>query len=118
MELIIWIFQTLLALVFAGAAMKKLNPSTNNMLAGKQSLPDRKLIFLKILGVLELLGVIGIIVPQLINVYPILTPVTAVCFVLVLTGALFDKIKSKEMKMLPLIVVCILMSIVVAYYRF
>jgi hypothetical protein len=108
----------LLAFVFTGAAIMKLRPSVEEMVERKQLSPNASPIPLRVLGILELWGGIGIIVPQLIHVYPVLTPITAVCFCLVLIGALVDKIKTKQLKMLPLIFVCIILSVAVAYYRF
>ena len=118
METIIWIFQALLAMLFVGAASMKLTPSVEKMIERKQLPPDGNPIPLRILGVLEFLGSVGIILPQLINVYPVLTPITAVCFCAVLIGAFSVHIKNKESKMLPLIIISFVLSAVVAYYRF
>ena len=118
METIIWIFQVLLALVFIGAANMKLTSSVEKMIERKQLPPGGNPVPLRILGILELLGSIGIILPRLINVYPVLTPIAAICFCAVLIGAFSTHVKSKESKMLPLIIVSFVLSAVVAYYRF
>ena len=118
METIIWIFQVFLALVFVGAANMKLTSSVEKMIERKQLPPGGNPIPLRILGILELLGAIGILLPSLINVYPVLTPITAVCFCIVLIGAFAIHMKNKESKMLPLIIISFLLSAVVACYRF
>jgi membrane protease YdiL (CAAX protease family) len=118
MEKLIWIFQILLAIIFIGAALMKLVPSVEKMVKRKQLPPNGNPFPLRVLGILELFGVVGIILPQIINFFPILTPITAVCFCFVLLGALYEKIKIKESKMIPLIVIAFILAVIIAYYRF
>lgn len=105
MNTIIWFFQALLAAWFIMPVYKKLS---------SKGLPFP----IRLLGILELFGLIGIILPELIHVLPILTPVTAVCFAVIMIGAFFVHFKKKEYKILPLIVLAFILSIIVAYFRF
>lgn len=75
------------------------------------------LAFPRILGMLEILGAIGIIVPALINIYPALTGVAAVCMGLVLVGAVIIHVKQKEYKILPVIILLLILAATVAYVR-
>ena len=118
MNLLIWIFQVLLGLWFVQPAFMKLATTKEKMIAQKNLPPDVNLVPIRILGVLEMLGIIGIIVPQLTGVSPVLTAITAICFALVMTGAFFVHLKKKEYKILPLISLAFILSVVVAYYRF
>jgi hypothetical protein len=70
-----------------------------------------------ILGTLEMIGSVGIIVPWLTGIAPILTPITAICFCLVMIGALVVHTQKKQYKFLPMPLVVIMLAGVVAYYR-
>jgi hypothetical protein len=65
-----------------------------------------------------LLGCVGIIVPWLTEIAPILTPITAVCFCIIMIAGFVVHTKKREYKMLPMLIVVFTMSLVVAYCRF
>ncbi len=44
--------------------------------------------FVRTLGVLELLAVVGLLLPPLVGVAPVLVPITAMCWVLLMVGAM------------------------------
>jgi DoxX-like family len=113
MNTAIWIMQGVLAAYFLMPAVMKLTTS-------KQKLIDKKepVLQIRILGFLELLGVIGIIIPYLTGILPILTPLAAIGFIVVMVGAFVVHYKKKEYKILPLLVLAFILSLVVAYYRF
>ncbi|MDF5751012.1 DoxX family protein [Spongiactinospora sp. TRM90649] len=48
---------------------------------------DASVGFLKTLGVLELLAAVGLILPAALGIAPVLVPVTAVCWILLMFGA-------------------------------
>lgn len=118
MNTVIWIFQALLAALFVMPAYMKLTTPTPVLIKQKRLSADGNPVPMRILGFLEALGVIGIILPQLINIGPVLTPVTAVCFDFVMIGAFFSHLKKREYKVLPVIVLAFILSATVAYYRF
>lgn len=115
---VIWIFQILLALWFAIPAYLKLTEPKKKMIEKKQLPPDGNPIPIRALGLLELLGIIGIIVPYLTGTLTILTPITAVCFGIVMIGAFIVHANKHEYKVLPLIVLALALSLVVAWFRF
>lgn len=118
MNTVIWIFQIVLAAWFAMPAYRKLTTPKEKMIEEKQLPPDKNPAPIRILGFLEALGIIGIILPQLLDIRPILTPVTAVCFSVVMAGAFLVHLKKAEYKVLPIIALAFIMSVIVAYYRF
>lgn len=115
---VIWGFQILLALWFAMPAFMKLTTPTEKMIEAKQLPPDGNTIPIRILGFLELLGIFGIILPRLTGIAPILTPITAVCFAVVMVGAFFVHMNKDELKVLPMILIAFVLSVVVAWFRF
>jgi hypothetical protein len=75
----LWIVQALLSLFFALAsgAPKLLIPA--DMLPMPIPIPD---VFLKLIGLMEVMGAIGLIAPGLVHIRPGLTPLAAACLVL------------------------------------
>ena len=110
--------QTLLCAMFAMASWGKISNTREQHIADGHIKPEQSLTFIRILGVLELLGCVGIIVPCLVNVFPILTPITAICFALVMIAGIFVHAQKKEYKILPLLVVIFIFSVTVAYFRY
>jgi hypothetical protein len=51
-------------------------------------------------------------------ILPILTPITAVAFGVIMLAAFAVHIKKKEFKVLPPIFIAFILSVIVAYYRF
>lgn len=79
----LWVVQGLLAAVFLMAGgMKLLMPP--EAMAGPIPLPT---MFIRFIGVCEVLGAIGLILPWLLKIRPILTPVAASGLVIIMTGA-------------------------------
>ena len=70
----------------------------------------------KLLGLAELLGGIGVIVPHVTGILSILTPVAAVCLVVLMAGAVKTHVDRKESPALPAILA--LLGVFVALGRF
>lgn len=114
----IWIIQGLLAAFFLVPAFTKLLLSKEKLIEKKVLEEGQPLIAPRLIGLFELLGSIGIIVPWLTNIFPILTPLSAVGFALIMLGATGVHYKKKEYKMIPLLLIVMMLSLVVAWYRF
>jgi len=50
----------------------------------------------KLLGLAEVLGAVGLIAPGLTGILPILTPIAAVCLAILMTGAIKTHLDLKE----------------------
>ena len=82
-NVLLWTAQGLLTLIFLFAGgMKLVLPL--EMLKGPVPLPG---LFLKFIGVAEVLGAIGLILPGLLRVRPGLTPLAAAGLVIIMIGA-------------------------------
>jgi hypothetical protein len=79
----LWIVQALLALLFLWAGGIKLVLPLEK-LAGPVSLPGP---FVRFIGVAEVLGALGLILPGLLRVRPGLTPLAAAGLVVIMIGA-------------------------------
>ena len=80
---LLWIVQGLLALLFVFAGGMKLVLPLDR-LAGPVALPG---LFLRFIGVAEVLGAVGLILPGLLNIRPGLTPLAAAGLVIIMIGA-------------------------------
>lgn len=118
MNTILWILQGLLSLIFIMPGFGKLFSTKQQHIANGHITPENSVIPIRILGVLEWLGCIGIIVPWLFGFFPILTPVSAVGFGLVMLGGILMHAQKKEYKMLPMLITILFISATVAYFRF
>jgi uncharacterized membrane protein YphA (DoxX/SURF4 family) len=79
----LWIIQALLALLFLFAGGMKLVLSVEEM-TKQMPLPGP---FLRLIGVAEVLGAIGLILPGLLDIRPGLTPLAAGGLVIIMIGA-------------------------------
>ena len=113
----LWIIQTLLAAFFIMPGFGKISNSKQKHIEEGHLKEENSIIPIRLLGILELLGCIGIIVPWLTGIIPILTPITAACFCLIMLSGIVVHIKKKEYKMLPMLVVVFILAALVAYYR-
>ncbi|HYQ63159.1 DoxX family protein [Actinophytocola sp.] len=52
--------------------------------------------FVRSLGVLEILAAVGLVVPALVGIAPVMVPVTAVCWVLLMIGAMITHARHDD----------------------
>lgn len=118
MNTLVLIIQGVLALFFIMPGYGKISGSKESHVADGHLKADSSIIPIRILGVLELLGCIGIVFPWILGIVPILTPIAAVCFCIIMLAGMIIHTSKKEYKMLPMLVVVCMLSALVAYYRF
>jgi uncharacterized membrane protein YphA (DoxX/SURF4 family) len=83
MNKVLWIVQILLALLFLFAGVTKLVMPLDAM-KGPVALPG---MFMRFLGVVEVLGALGLILPGLLRIRVGLTPLAAAGLVIIMLGA-------------------------------
>jgi hypothetical protein len=110
---LLWIIQALLALLFLFAGGSKLVMPIAEMTKQIQ-LPG---LFLRFIGVAEILGAVGLILPGLLRIRPGLTPLAAAGLAIITIGATVITLKAGmgAMALIPLVVA--LLSAFVAYSR-
>ncbi len=119
MNTALWIVQGLLAAMFAFAGINKSLLSREKLLKQFPWVADYSTAMVRFIGVSELLAAIGLIVPWLTGILPVLTPIAAVglCVIMVL-AANMAHLKQKEYKAVAMNVVLFLLAAFVAYGRF
>jgi len=118
MNTVLWILQGLLAMFFIMPGVGKVSGTRERHIADGHIKPDGYLFPIRILGVLELLGCLGVILPWLTGIAPVLTPVTAVCFCMIMAAGIINHTIKREYKMLPMLAAVFAIAFIVAYYRF
>ena len=108
----LWVIQGLLALVFLFVGGLKLMPSVEAL--QKWHLP---LLFMRFIGVCEVAGALGLILPGVLKIRPWLTPLAAVGLVIIMVGAVWVSvaIMGASAAVVPLVVG--LLCALVAYGR-
>ena len=119
MNLALWIVAGVLAAVFAGAgAMKLAVPKDKLVESGLGGVADVSPAAIRLIGVAELAGAIGLIVPPLVHIAPVLAPLAAVGLALVMVGAGVVHARRKEIPNIAVTVVLLVLALFVAWGRF
>jgi hypothetical protein len=74
--------------------------------------------FVKTLGVLELLAAVGLILPAVVDVAPVMVPVTAACWVLLMVGAMITHGRLGQLRFVLLNVAYLALAAFIAWGRF
>ncbi len=96
MNTALWIVQWVLALVFFAAGMMKLTEPREKIIAKMPFAEDFSLNILRLIGLLEVLGAAGLLVPMLARVFPMLMLWAGMGLMLIMVGAMVTHIRRKE----------------------
>lgn len=97
MTIALWVVNGLLALAFLGASTMKLLKSKEAIVAGGMRwAEDVSPAGIKAIGAVELLGAIGLMLPLLLNIAPVLAPIAAVGLVTTMAVAVIVHVRVKE----------------------
>jgi DoxX-like family len=119
MNLALWIIAIVLAVAFAGSGLLNLVRSKEQLVAsGFGWAEDFSTSTIRLIGVAEVLGAIGLILPATVHIAPILVPVAAVGLALVMAGAAVVHGRRKEAPMVAINAVLLALAVVVAWGRF
>lgn len=111
----LWSVQALLALIFLFAgSMKLLMPI--EMMTSQMSVPLPGL-FIRFIGVAEVAGALGLILPLLLRIKPFLTPLAASGLVIIMIGATVITLMGGDVVSAPLPLVVGLLAIFIFYGR-
>jgi hypothetical protein len=120
MNLALWIAAGLLAVVaLAGGISKTFVPKEKLAeTPGGEWTAHAGVGFVKTLGVLELLAAVGLILPAVVDIAPVLVPVTAVCWVLLMVGAMVTHLRHGSPKFVMLNLIYLALAAFIAWGRF
>jgi uncharacterized membrane protein YphA (DoxX/SURF4 family) len=118
MNIALWVVQVLLALAFGMAGFMKLTQPYEQLSKRMGYVNDFSPTAVKAIGLVELLGAIGLILPAATGVLPWLTPLAAVGLVLTMIGASLTHLRRQEYPVIGMNVVLLILALIVAYGRF
>ncbi|WP_430937378.1 DoxX family protein [Saccharicrinis sp. 156] len=118
MNIVLWTIQGLLAVIFLMAGtMKLLKPVKELSKKIGDWVNNFSTTILRAIGLTEILGALGLILPMLLKIYPILTPMAAVGLAFTMIGAMRLHINRKETKEVIVNSVLLLLTIFVIVGR-
>jgi uncharacterized membrane protein YphA (DoxX/SURF4 family) len=119
MNIALWCAQILLAVVFTTSGIQKsLLPKDVLVAKGQTGVQFFPTPAIRLIAASELLGVLGLILPRLTGIAPILTAFAAVGLAIVMIGAMTTHIKLREPKNIAITIVIFLVCVFVAVGRF
>ncbi|MEK6309849.1 MAG: DoxX family protein [Curtobacterium sp.] len=112
-----WIFAGLTALAFLAAGLMKLvRPSDALASSGLTWVEDFTTGPVKLIGVAEVLGALGLVLPPLFHTAVIVSPISGIALAALMVGAIVTHIRRKESPIPPLVLG--ILSIVAAVLGF
>ena len=118
MNIVLWILQVLLALAFFLAGGMKLMQPIDQLGQMMAWVNDSPAMLVRFIGLAEVLGALGLILPAATRIKPILTPIAAAALAVVMILAALTHIVRGEMGDFVAPVVLLIMCAFVAYGRF
>ena len=119
MNVALWIIAGLLAVAFlAAGAMKVVRTKEQLAEAGMAWVEDFSPGTVKLIGALEILAAIGLILPAVLDIAPVLVPLAALGLVLVMIGAIVTHARRRENPMVVVNLVLLVLAAVVVWGRF
>jgi uncharacterized membrane protein YphA (DoxX/SURF4 family) len=119
MTMALWIVEIVLAVAFAGSGLMKLAvPKDKLVTSGQGWAQDVSPTNIRLIGLVEVLGAAGLILPALTHVAPILVPLAAVGLVFVMVGAAVLHSRRKEPMNIAVNVLLLALAVFVAWGRF
>ena len=117
MIIAVWIVSGLLAVVYLGVGAMKLVSPKERLAKNMGWVENASAPVVKLVGALEILGALGLVLPVLLNIAPVLTPLAASGLVAVQLVAIVVHLRRGERAIVPNIVL-LLLALFVALARF
>ncbi|MFG1928055.1 DoxX family protein [Cryptosporangium sp. NPDC048952] len=118
MDIVLWVVAGLVAAAFLFSGAFKLLLTHEKYVASQSWAADAPRWAPKAIGVLEVLGAIGVILPAVVDVAPVLVPIAATGLVLVMVGAVVMHVRRREFSASVPSVVLLVLAAMVAWGRF
>jgi uncharacterized membrane protein YphA (DoxX/SURF4 family) len=113
METTIWILKGVITLVFIFTGINKIFlPKAKLLDKGMKGLTNLDERQIKVAGLLEVLGAVGLVLPTLLNIYPFLSAISALCLSLtmIVAGWINYKLKLSIIPNIFIFIICILIA--------
>jgi uncharacterized membrane protein YphA (DoxX/SURF4 family) len=119
MNVVLWIIAGLLAAAFLVAGgMKLTQPKKKLAESGLAWVDDFSPGAVKAIGALEVLGALGLILPAVLDIAPILVAFAATGLAVIMLGAIVTHARRREQQAIVINVILLVLAVVVAWGRF
>jgi uncharacterized membrane protein YphA (DoxX/SURF4 family) len=119
MEITLWTAQLLLAAIFLATGLTKLTQPRAQLAAGPMGwAADVTEVEFRSVGLLEVMGALGLVLPAAFDIAPLLTPLAAVGLALTMIGAIVTHVRMGETDRMVVPVVLLALTVFVAIERF
>lgn len=118
MNILLWILAGVLAALFLAAGTMKLSRPKDALASSMGWVESFSAGTVKLIGALEVLAALGLVLPAVTGIAPVLVPLAATGLVLVMAGAIVVHLRRGENQMVGINVVLLVLAAVVAWGRF
>lgn len=118
MNAALWVVQGLLAVAFLGAGVMKATQPKEKLAANMGWVEDFSGSTVRLIGVVEVLAAVGLVLPAVTGIAPVLTPLAAVGLAVVMVLAAITHARRGEAQLIGVNLVLLLLSAFVAWGRF
>jgi uncharacterized membrane protein len=118
MNVFLWILQAVLALMFAMAGVQKATQPKDKLVTRLPWVADFSRGTVRFIGLAELAGALGLILPAATGIAPILTPLAASGLAVIMVLAAITHARRKEPGAIAFNAVLFVVAVVIAWGRF
>ena len=119
METALWIAQVLLAAIFLATGLTKLTQPRAQLAAGPMGWAvDVSDVEFRAVGLLEVLGALGLVLPGALGIAPLVTPLAALGLAFTMVGAIVTHVRMGDTERLAVPVAILALTLFVAVERF
>jgi uncharacterized membrane protein YphA (DoxX/SURF4 family) len=118
MNIFIWVLQGITAFIFMFSGINKSVYSEKTLVSkGQTGVEGLPLMLIRFIGITEISGATGLVLPMLLNIYPKLTGISAICLALIMIPAAVIHYKRKEFKNVIVNFAIFIACFAIAYFR-
>ncbi|GAA4794898.1 hypothetical protein GCM10023231_24100 [Olivibacter ginsenosidimutans] len=115
---ILWILQFIVAITFLYSGINKSIYSERKLVErGQTGVEGLPLTLIRFIGRSEILGSMGLILPSLLHLFPVLTVISAICLAIIMIPAALIHYRRNEPKNILTNAILFLMCVFIAYGR-
>lgn len=110
MDIVLWVVQALLAVAFLASGLMKVLQPKEKLAPRMKYVEDYSQNAIRAIGIAEILGAIGLVLPRLTGILPWLTPLAAAGLALIMIGAALTHLRRGEKQSIVINIVLLLLA--------
>lgn len=118
MNITLWTLQILTAIVFIYSGVNKSIHTEKELVAiGQTGVEGFSLVTIRFIAICEFLGAFGLILPLMLDILPVLTPISAICLAAIMVPAAVIHFRRVEYKNVLTNCIVFVMCLTIAFGR-